>query len=232
MNGGSNQAGKAMRFLGNQVSEGKYLIGCDDPFPHWIVRGHWGETDLTKAYDAVNWLEGSDFDYFDNSNERKKYIDEYRRIPAAARMIIDELQGTEFVQWLEELTGIKDLIPDITGGGIHRIDEGGLLGTHIDFNRAPNGLYRRLNCLLYLNKVWSEENGGALELRRNKDDAEPAVSVLPEFNTMVIFETSGHSWHGHPEPLPGPHPRLSLAMYYYTEAPPDDVAEPHTTIFA
>lgn len=214
------------------MGDGKYLIGCDDPFPHWIVRGHWGEQELTEAYDAVNWLEGSDFDYFDNNNERKKYIDTYSRIPDQARRIIDAVRSSEFVLWLEELTGIVGLIPDIIGGGIHRIDPGGHLGTHVDFNRAPNGLYRRLNCLLYLNPVWSEADGGSLELRRSSDDAEPTVSVLPEFNTMVIFETSERSWHGHPTPLPGPRPRLSLAMYYYTEDAPEGVSEPHTTIFS
>ena len=56
---------------------------------------------------------------------------------------------------MEELTGIEELIPDakIAGGGLHRIEQGGKLSVHVDFSNHPtNGLSRRINLLIYLNK--------------------------------------------------------------------------------
>jgi hypothetical protein len=57
-------------------------------------------------------------------------------------------------------------------------------------------------------------------------------AVLPELGTMVVFETSERSYHGHPDPVVGDRPRLSLATYYYTAAPGSgEPAEPHSTVF-
>jgi len=64
-----------------------------------------------------------------------------------------------------QLTGIDALVPDphFEGGGLHQIEPGGHLKVHADFNRHPRtGLARRLNALIYLNRDWKPEYGGAL----------------------------------------------------------------------
>jgi Rps23 Pro-64 3,4-dihydroxylase Tpa1-like proline 4-hydroxylase len=137
-------------------------------------------------------------------------------MPAAAVKIIRVASRPEFLLWLEELTGIKGLVPDpyLKGGGVHRIGRGGFLKMHTDFNfHNELRLYRRLNLLLYLNEDWQHVWDGGLYLGKGYEKY-----IEPEFNSMVIFETSETSWHGHPEPLrcpDGTH-RDSIALYYYT----------------
>ena len=116
------------------------------------------------------------------------------------------------------------------------IPRGGKLGVHIDFSRAlfDNSKYRRLNVLLYLNENWQREWEGALELwnKRPADGGQCVKRVYPTFNKIVIFGTSKNSWHGHPTPLNCPEGeyRKSLATYYYSSQPGDDLEE-HSTIY-
>ena len=131
-----------------------------------------------------------------------------------------------------EMIGAK-LIPDpwfpkrLWGGGLHEIEQGGFLGMHVDFNVHPENVYRRANLLLYLNRNW--EWGGALQLTDELESK--VVSIRPEFNTAVLFETSDKSWHGHPEPLDCPDDvtRKSIAVYYYTREGKPNKA--HSTIY-
>ena len=114
------------------------------------------------------------------------------------------------------------------GGGYHLIRPGGKLAVHADFNQSDDGLYRRLNMLVYLNEGWTEEDGGHLELW----DREHSVKrILPIFNRTVVFETSETSFHGHPIPLPGPRSRRSVAAYYFSKETPGDFRHPHTTVW-
>ena len=58
---------------------------------------------------------------------------------------------------------------------------------------------------------------GDLELW-DKNLKQKQVSIKPDFNTMVIFNTANNALHGCPEPLQCPleRHRISLATYYYT----------------
>jgi hypothetical protein len=78
-------------------------------------------------------------------------------------------------------------------------------------------LKRRMNVLIYLNKNWKSEYGGALEMW-NRDMSRRVCSIEPKFNRCVIFNTDARSYHGHPDPLRTPEgiTRKSLALYYYT----------------
>lgn len=206
-----------------------------DPFPYWVVRNYWGISSLRWAVREMPDPHDERWQRYDNEREKKLAIEKIGVFGKHSRSIESELMSDWFSEALTAVTGIPDLIGDMVGGGYHRIEPGGMLDTHVDFNRSSTGLYRRLNCLVYLNEGWRESDGGHLELRRSPEDEEPAVRILPTSNTMVLFETSETSWHGHPEPLPGPRPRLSIAAYYYTKAAPEGVAADapaHSTIFA
>lgn len=128
----------------------------------------------------------------------------------------------EFVKKLENLTGIKNLIPDnsFAGGGVHRIDSGGKLSIHTDYAKHPNqnNLYRRINLLIYLNDNWEDSWGGSLQLWKN-DMSECVHEIQPVMNRAVIFNTTSKSLHGHPHPLNTPEniSRYSIALYYFTE---------------
>lgn len=148
----------------------------------------------------------------------------------SANDILDSLLTPEFVAFLEELTGIAGLIPDPTHSyaGIHVSPPGATQALHRDFRLHPvNGLFHRVNVLVYLNSDWKEEYGGELELWP-EDTSRGGKKVLPTAGRVVIFETTPTSFHGVPDPVrcPPGRARLSLASYYYTDYPgPNDRRE-------
>ena len=130
------------------------------------------------------------------------------------------LNSSQFLEFLEALTGIRGLIPDphFLGGGLHETAKGGHLSIHADFNAHPRlKLRRRMNLILFLNEGWKQEWGGALELWE-RDMSACRVKVLPEIGNAVVFNTDEDSFHGHPDPLGCPPDvyRRSIALYYYT----------------
>lgn len=130
-----------------------------------------------------------------------------------------EFNQLHFIKFLESVTGMVGLIPDPSyeGGGFHQTGRGGKLGIHVDFRVHRHlKLIRELNVIIYLNREWSSDWGGALELW-SRDGKEKVLSVTPRFNRCVIFRTGIDSWHGHPHPLKCPDDefRKSIALYYY-----------------
>ncbi|MGR3614786.1 MAG: 2OG-Fe(II) oxygenase [Paracoccaceae bacterium] len=171
---------------------------------------------------------------FDRAQERLKasYVPE--RLPEYTRRLFYALNSRPVLGFVEELTGIKGLIPDpyFAGGGVHVVANGGHLDIHADFNHhAGLNLERRVNLLIYLNKNWQKDFGGSFEVW-NDDMSEKLASFVPEFNRMCMFSTSSTSWHGNPEPVnhPDGEPRMSIALYYYT-ATWDSTRKSHTTLF-
>ncbi len=136
-----------------------------------------------------------------------------------ARRFFYELNSGLFLTFLEKLTGIKGLIPDpyFSEGGFHRTASGGYLDIHADFSHSDKlGLERRLNLIFYLNDDWRKSYGGSLGLYDKK--LNKIKEIIPKGNRVIIFTTSDHSFHGHPEPLTCPKNifRKSIALYYYT----------------
>lgn len=171
---------------------------------------------------------------FNRPQEKLKtsYVPE--RLPPYTRNLFYVLNSRPFVQFLENMTGIKGLIPDpyFAGGGIHVVANGGHLDIHADFNHnAILNLERRLNVLIYLNKDWQESYGGSFEIWNN-EMTEMVESYVPQFNRMVCFNTGSTTWHGNPTPVNHPEgkPRMSLALYFYT-ATWDGTKRSHTTLF-
>jgi len=141
--------------------------------------------------------------------------------------IIDELNSLEFIQLLEELTDVPNIIKNTNGGvkgsGVHRVIKGGYLGIHTDFNsyedKTMGKMDRRINILIYLNPDWKKEYGGELKLYE-KNNKKNKKEILPILNRCVIFNTTKNSWHRHDEPLNTPDNiyRNSIANYYYTKS--------------
>ena len=197
-----------------------------EPFPHIVIDDFIDDDLLKRVLREFPADDGKD--YFDRDQERLKFPYRPQEIDSGlVRALFAELNGRAFLGFLEELTGIKGLIPDphFEGGGFHETKRGGHLGVHADFNiHGDLQLERRLNLLIYLNEDWNEEFGGQLELW-DKDMKECAVRVQPVFGRAVIFNTTLDSFHGHPDPLncPPERSRRSIATYYYT-APEEGVA--------
>lgn len=171
---------------------------------------------------------------YDRSQERLKRSYSPDVLPPFSRQLFYAFNSRPFIQVVENITGIKGLLPDpfFLGGGLHEIATGGHLSVHADFNHhVPLNVERRVNVLIYLNKDWREEYGGQLELW---DDGMSTClkSYVPAFNRCVLFNTTSRSNHGNPQVVrhPGGVPRRSIALYYYT-ATWDGLRRSHTTQF-
>lgn len=197
----------------------------------WVEDGLYEDDILTAVAAEMPGPDHPSWARFDNELELKLMGGRPLWGPQT-RQLAATLETAEFADYLTELTGIPDLICSFEGGGYHRIERGGKLGIHVDFNRSSDGLYRRLNVLTFLNADWDESWGGNLLLC--DEHGRTVESIVPYMNRTVIFETTETSYHGHPTPLACPEgvARKSFAAYFFTAEPPEGAAECHSTVFA
>lgn len=145
-------------------------------------------------------------------------------MPKKISELVSDLSSPGFIEILQRLTGIKNLIadPSLQGGGIHQTKTGGFLNIHADFTVHPlnRRWRRRVNLLIYLTPDWQESYEGHLELW-SKDMKKCVHRISPILSRCVIFNTDEDSYHGVPTPLncPSNITRNSIALYYYTDEP-------------
>lgn len=202
-----------------------------DPFRCWIL-DNWLAPIFARQLLETFPHATEDWYNYGNQFEVKRAQDNIDKVPHLHASVLARHNTRTFVEDLETITGITGLIPDpwFRGGGLHQIYKGGKLDIHADFNWHNHlNLDRRLNALLYLNENWIPEHGGELELW-DKDMTRCVRKVEPIFNRMVIFETTGNAYHGHPNPWNHLIPRRSMAWYYYTSNSKQPV-EVHSTLF-
>lgn len=190
------------------------------PFPHVVIDDFLPQPvidsmlkEFPRPEDAAWWT-------FDDARERKLGTIDDRAMGPVTRQVLAQLNSASVIDFLQALTGIEGLVPDphYHGGGLHQIERGGFLKVHADFNLHPTThLERRLNLLIYLNPDWRPDYGGDLELW-NADMSQCGRRIEPFCNRCVIFTTTEHSYHGHPDPLrcPPGTTRKSVALYYYS----------------
>jgi len=164
-----------------------------------------------------------------------------REISPAYEELYEMIGSKGFLELMSRLSGIPDLImdPKLYGGGTHDNRHGQELDAHVDFNydEAEN-LHRRLNVIVYMNKEWKTEWGGAIEIHSNPWDHQnnQIHAFDPLFNRCVMFETNEYSWHGFPKiqlPEDKRHlSRKSISIYLYTkDRPAEDIAPLHGTFY-
>lgn len=202
-----------------------YHHTCIDNFlPEAVLEGVLADLDkLPKAEQSFSRAQ---------ENLKSSFIPE--RLPTYTKNLFYAFNSRPFILFLEQMTGIKGLIPDpyFSGAGIHKTLNGGHLDIHADFNLHDKMMVeRRLNVLIYLNRNWQKDWGGSFEVW-DKQMTTKMASFVPTFNRMVCFSTGSDTFHGNPEPVnhPDGEPRQSIALYYYT-ATWDDTRKKHTTLF-
>ena len=199
-----------------------------DPYPHIELNNFFSTNFLNSVLSEFPDLStNKDSQNYKNQNEIKFANNDYKNFPKKIKLLFDFLNSNEFVNFLQNLTSIKEKLiadKDLNGGGLHEIKSGGLLKVHTDFNNHPNReLDRRINVLIYLNKDWKKEYNGCLELW-DKEMKLCKKKISPNFNKMVVFSTTDYSNHGHPDPLNCPRniSRKSIALYYFSRGRPKE----------
>ncbi len=207
-----------------------------DPFPHVVIDDFVPRSVIDDVQAEFPQPGDLEWQRFSTRQELKLASADTDQMTPVIKHLLREFNSAAMVTFLEDLTGIAGLIPDphYWGGGLHQIERGGHLAVHADFNwHEQLRLDRRLNLLLYLNDDWQPEWGGALELWA-QDMSAARRSILPVANRCVIFNTTDHSYHGHPDPLacPPDRTRQSLALYYYTNGRPrGEASATRSTLF-
>lgn len=192
-----------------------------EPFPHIHLEHFLDESVIDRAIAEFPEMGSGRWVHYKHFNENKQGMTAREAFPPFIGAIVDELNSPAFVAWLSDLTGIPKLIadPSLEGGGMHQSGTGGFLNVHADFTRHHHQTTwrRRVNVIVYLNRGWQPEWGGAIELW-DREMTHAAVRVPPLANHAVIFNTDDTSYHGFADPLrcPPEVTRKSLATYYYT----------------
>lgn len=218
-------------------SKGKELAdqySSASPFPHIVIDDFMPQELLESCLKDFPKQAAGDDTSFETDRERFKTQYSPENLTPRMRTLFYAFNSWPFIKILENITGVKSLIPDpyFLGAGFHEINQGGHLSIHADFNHhKPMDLERRLNVLIYLNKDWTDGYGGQLELWDTKMTAK-VESVVPIFNRCVIFNTNSDSFHGNPELVNHPKriSRKSIALYYYTSTW-SSAKRDHTTQF-
>jgi hypothetical protein len=193
-----------------------------DPFPHIHLEQFLDAAVIERAIAEFPEMGSGPWVHYKHFNENKQGMTARDAFPPFIGSIVDELNSPAFVAWLSTLTGIPDLLadPGLEGGGMHQSGTGGFLNVHADFTRHHHQTTwrRRVNVIVYLNRGWRPEWGGAIELW-DRAMTHAVVRVPPLANHAVIFNTDDSSYHGFADPLRCPRgvTRKSLATYYYTE---------------
>ncbi|HWK04787.1 MAG TPA: 2OG-Fe(II) oxygenase [Puia sp.] len=217
----------------------KSNYASNPPFPNIYFTDFFNPEILDKVLEEFPDLSTGNSYKINNPGQVKLASKGAQRFGENTQAFVNYLNSQPFIDFLQELTGIKEkLIPDheFLGGGLHEIKRGGFLKLHADFNKNAKNQDRRLNVLIYLNKDWKEEYGGHFELW-DAQLTKSARKITPHFNTMAIFSTTDYSYHGHPDPLNCPEDmsRKSLALYYYSNGRPAEEInsdlKKHSTIF-
>jgi hypothetical protein len=188
-----------------------------EPFPHVVLDNFLSDPfSIKQQFPDLNW---PGWTPLGDSYQRNKFsCSDISLFPNQIAHIIRSLNEPDFLGNLEEITGIRGLIPDpyLEGGGLHLSAGGGILALHTDFHIYGRlNLYRRLNLIVYFNERWSVGDGGELELSL-PDSTRPAALVEPLMNRAVLFGTNDVSVHGFTNAVREGTLRCSIALYYYT----------------
>ncbi|MEG8016411.1 2OG-Fe(II) oxygenase [Sphingomonas sp. 22R3R2A-7] len=207
----------------NKVSPGTKTRYCtvDNLLPETVA------TEIRQAFpkDADGFSTRASF------REHKRTSGNFDELPRILADITFAMQSPAVVDKIADLTGMPNLEPDphLYAGGLSMMFLGEFLNPHIDnSHEATKAKYRRINLLYYVAPDWAEENGGNLELW--DDNVTKPVTIVSDFNRLVLMETNNESWHS-VSPLNVDGPRCCVSNYYFSEASPSGKDYYHVTSF-
>lgn len=219
-------------FIENQQSEYASRFRTAVPFAHVIIDNFCDEGELSLLADSLpNPVDAGvnksrDYIFAKNKFEQSNFD----VISPQCATLKAELLSERFQTFLGHVTGESVFVdPAFHGGGVHQGGRGSFLDMHVDFNSHPENhrWFRNLNILIYLNKSWSQEWGGELDLKHRNSGESAAIE--PIFNRCVVMFTRDYTLHGYqPISFPEGSFRKSIAAYAYSISDEDSVSHRST----
>jgi hypothetical protein len=194
-----------------------------EPFPHASLKNviPWEIMDeIHRDFPSETELD------FEQLSEGNLLLSKPTLFPDSVGFLIKEMSSPLFLTFLENLSGIKGLIPDphFEGAGLNICKRGSLIDLYQDSNiHSKLGLHKRVKIVLFLNKDWNPKWGGELELWA-KDKGEPVKSIVPEFNRFICMSNSERCRYASLNQVncPSGHVKKFISIYYYSAEPPED----------
>ena len=166
------------------------------PFMHLVIDNFLEKNFLKKIINELPNFEDKVWHEYSNFCEVKKTCNQWNYFKPYTYKFFSYLNSKKFTDKLEKL--FSD--PGLHGAGIAMMkNNGGKLNPHLDNTIHPkNGMKRKYNLVIFLNKVWHEKWGGNLVFyKKNKYNkqihGEISKKILPKLNRLVIFDTSQNS---------------------------------------
>uniref|UniRef100_A0AAQ5Z1A3 Prolyl 3-hydroxylase OGFOD1 n=1 Tax=Amphiprion ocellaris TaxID=80972 RepID=A0AAQ5Z1A3_AMPOC len=181
------------------------------PFPHCIIKNFLSsETfaeNLQRELLGLNFHEKSNDLYkFKQSDDLRKRTEPHIRVSVFRTALFGR-----FRSWLGEVLGVElEPTVDISCARYEYTD---VLLCHDDELEG-----RRVAFILYLVPPWQSSDGGTLDLYTTDSNFQPqsiVKSLVPSWNTLVLFEVSPVSFHKVSEVLSQDKCRLSLSGWFH-----------------
>jgi len=193
-------------------------------------------TDVTQK--CANELDGLSLEQGKHFTRKGSCMYEYNnlQITAVQDELVHALHSSEFLRWLENLTGVDKLLPDphLIGAGYMKSFRGDTLQVHTDFNWVEEThLHRAVSIIIYFNKEWDEEWGGSLNFY-DLDNNKLLSSIKPDWGNMLVWTYNDFVYHGYPNPLtcPEDQSRKGIRLFYYqSKSKPDTKNPPHRSLY-
>lgn len=177
-------------------------------------------------------------EYWTEFTRNKSYMKECVKLNVMpeATNLVSALHSSQFITFLENISGINGLIPDphIVGGGYSKSYAGDSLKVHTDFNWNDRlKLHRALSFIIYLTPDWDPKWGGSLDFY-DRNNTQIINSVDCIFNRAVIWKYHKRGFHGYSKPLKCPEnvARTTFRVFYYiSKTPYDEDDRPHRSLY-
>uniref|UniRef100_A0A667WG15 Prolyl 3-hydroxylase OGFOD1 n=1 Tax=Myripristis murdjan TaxID=586833 RepID=A0A667WG15_9TELE len=203
-------------------SHGNLELDCH-PFPHCIIQNFIS----SEAFVENLQRELLDLSFHEKSNDLYKFrqSDDLKKRTEAHISGLRAAVFGRFRSWIGEVLGVElEPTVDISCAKYHHTD---VLLCHDDELEG-----RRVAFILYLVPPWQSSDGGTLDLYSTDSHFQPqsiVKSLVPSWNTLVLFEVSPVSFHQVSEVLSEDKCRLSLSGWFHgpsLERPPRHVEPP------
>jgi hypothetical protein len=203
----------------NNVFNGTEDFKLGKPLPMAVIDNFLPAKVALELFEESNSIPS---DYWTKFTRNGSHMKESKHLSVAphAFNLVSYLHSSYALKSLEEVTGIRGIIPDphLIGAGYSKSGNGDTLQIHNDFNwNEELQLHRALSLILYISPDWQTSWGGALDFYDDKRE-NIIRSVDCIFNRCLIWEYNKFGFHGYETPISCPPNefRTTFRVFYYT----------------